>query len=322
VTLDPHLTNDHPSARVMVQIYETLIVQNEDLTLSPGLAASWEEIAHNTWGFRLREGVRFHNGEPFRAADVAFSLNRLRDPATAAPAAFLIDFIERVEAVDDHTVRITTAYPFAPLLAHLAHPATSILNEQAVVDAGDDYGTEVVVGTGPFAFERWDREVQLVLRRNDAWWGGAVAPERLVFRPIPEGSVRAIELEASGVDIAYQLELHDARRLEANPNIRLATVETLTTHYIGFNTRKALFDDVRVRQAINHAVDVEPIVEAVFTGQVVRATNPIAPWVFGADLGLEPYGYDVERARELLEEAGYGDGFNTTLWAPNSPLPL
>ncbi|MEM6431440.1 MAG: ABC transporter substrate-binding protein, partial [Deinococcota bacterium] len=121
VTLDPHGTNDQPSARVMRQIYDTLVVQNEDLTLTPGLAASWEQVEPTVWDFTLREGVTFHNGEPLEAADVAFTFNRMLDPETAAPSSFLLGFVESVEAIDDMTVRVTTEFPFAPALSHFSH---------------------------------------------------------------------------------------------------------------------------------------------------------------------------------------------------------
>jgi peptide/nickel transport system substrate-binding protein len=324
VTLDPHGTNDQPSARVMRQIYDTLIIQQEDLELVPGLAESWEQLDDTTWEFTLREGVTFHNGEPLTADDVVFTFNRLIDPEVAAPAAFLLGFVESVEAADERTVRITTQYPFAPILAHLSHTATSILNEQAVTEAGEDYGTTTVVGTGPFSFVRWEPATQIVLERNDDWWGGEVLPERVVFRPIIEGTVRAIELETGGIDIAYGLEPTDANRIEGGgvPGVRLETVETLSTNYIGFNVQKEPFDDPRVRQAINHAVDVDLIIEAVLEGRAIPATGPIAPAVFGARTDLEPYAYDPERARELLAEAGYEDGFSTTIWTNDNPTRI
>ena len=148
ISLSPHNTNDQPSARVMRQIYDTLVVQTEALELEPGLAESWEQVDENTWLFNIRQGVTFHDGSALTASDVVYTLNRLRDPATAAPAAFLVGFISNLEAVDDSTVRLTTNAPFAPLLAHLSHTATSILSEAAVEAAGEDYGTTVVVGTG------------------------------------------------------------------------------------------------------------------------------------------------------------------------------
>jgi peptide/nickel transport system substrate-binding protein len=322
VSLSPHRTNDQPSARVMRQIYDTLIVQTEELELEPGLAESWEQIDDLTWEFRIRADVVFHDGTPLTASDVAWTLDRLRDPATAAPAAFLVGFIDEIEVLDEHAVRITTNAPFAPMLTHLAHTATSILSEAAVTAAGEDYGTAVVVGTGPFRFVSWQTASQIVLERNPEWWGGEVRPEGVVFRPITEGTVRSIELETGGIDIAYALEPRDAQRMEDQPRIRLFPVETLATSYVGFNVQRAPFDDVRVRQAINLALDVETIVDVVYEGQGILATSPISPRVFGAHEDLEPYGYDPERARELLAEAGHPNGFSTTLWTNDNPLRI
>ena len=324
VSLSPHDTNDQPSARVMKQIYDTLIIQNEELDLEPGLAESWTQIDDLTWEFAIRPGVVFHNGDTLTAHDVAFTLNRLRDPAVAAPGAFILGFVDSIEAVDDLTVRITTGSPFAPILAHVSHSATAILNERVVTEAGEDYGTEVVVGTGPFEFVQWDIASQIVLERNDDWWGGEVLPERVVFRPITEGSVRAIELEAGAVDIAYELNLspRDAMRAQEDPDLITMEVPTLSTAYVGFNFQKEPYDDVRVRQAINHAVDVGPMIDAILEGFGGVATSPISDMVFGAHTDLEPYDYDPERARQLLAEAGYPDGFSTSLWTNDNPIRI
>lgn len=324
VTLDPQGQNDQPSARVRAQIYDTLVVQNEDLELEPGLAESWEQVDDTTWIFNIRQGVEFHNGEELTADDVVFTFERLRDPEMASPSAFIVDFIESIEAVDEYTVELNTQYPFAPLLAHLSHNATSILNEEAVAEAGDDYGTEVAIGTGAFKFVSWQTANQIVLERNDNWWGGEVLPEQVIFRPIAEGTVRAIELETGGVDIAYALEPIDSQRLQggSNPDVEIVSVETLSTAYLGFNAQQEPLDDVRVRQAINYAVDVESIVEAVYMGQAVPANSPISEAVFGANTDLEPYPYDPERARELLAEAGLEDGFSTSIWTNDNQLRI
>lgn len=322
VSLSPHNTNDQPSARVMRQIYDTLIIQTEELELEAGLAESWNQVDATTWDFFIRPGVTFHNGDPLMGSDVKFTLDRLRDPATAAPGAFLVGFIDEISLVDDMTVRITTNGPFVPILSHLAHTATSILNERAVTEAGEDYGTTVVVGTGPFSFVSWEIASQIVLDRNDDWWYGDVGPERVIFRPITEGTVRAIELEAGAIDIAYNLEPRDALRARQNPEITMAEIEALTTSYIGFNAQKAPFDDVRVRQAINHAVDAETIVDVIFEGFGFAANSPISSMVFGANTDLEPYEYDPERARALLAEAGLGGGFSTTIWTNDNPLRI
>ncbi len=322
VSLDPHGSNDQPSARVRAQIYDTLVIQTEDLDLIPGLAESWEQIDDVTWHFNIREGVAFHNGDPLTAHDVAFSIDRHRAEETASPSAFLVGFIEDVSVVDDMTVEIVTDAPFAPILAHLAHSATSIVNERSVTEAGDDFGTDVAVGTGPFRFVTWETASQVVLERNDDYWQGDVLPERVVFRAIVDGTVRAIELEAAGIDIAYALEPRDALRLQDHPSVTMAPIETLSTQYVGFNAEKEPFDDVRVRQAINHAIDSETIVDVIYEGFGFPATSPISSQVFGANLDLEGYEFDPERARELLAEAGYPDGFSTTVWTNDNPLRI
>jgi len=323
VSLSPHRTNDQPSARVMRQIYDTLVVQTEDLELVPGLAESWTQIDPTTWEFAIRRGVMFHNGDELKASDVKFTLDRLRDAATGAPARFLVTFIAGIELVDEYKVRITTNAPFVPALSHLAHTATSILSERAVTEAGDDYGTSVVVGTGPFSFVSWEVASQIVLDRNPNWWGGEVLPSRVVFRPIIEGTVRAINLETGAIDIAYSLEPRDALRLRGMGNmITMAEIETLTTAYIGFNATKAPFDDVRVRQAINMAVDAETIVDVIYEGFGFPATSPISSQVFGSNPNLTPYTFDVEGAKGLLAQAGYANGFSTTLWTNDNPLRI
>lgn len=319
VTLDPHRTNDLYSAQVMSQIYDTLVVRTEDLELVPGLAESWEQMDDNTWEFRLRAGVTFHNGDPLTAADVKFTLDRMLDPERPAAAAAVVAFIEAVEVVDDLTFRIVTAFPFAPILAHLSHTATSILNERAVTEAGEDYGTEVAVGTGAFTFELWEAASRIVIERNGDWWGGDVLPEGVVFRPIPDGTVRAIELETGGVDIAYRIDPPDARRLADRADLQLFTYEGLSATFMGFNVEREPFDDVRVRQALNHALDVDAIVDAVFEGEGLRAAGPLSPRVWGSHPDLEPYEYDPERAIALLEEAGYGDGFSATIRVAEQP---
>jgi peptide/nickel transport system substrate-binding protein len=318
VTFDIHRTNDQPTSQVARQIYDTLVVQTEDLELAPGLAESWQQTDDVTWVFNLRKGVKWHNGDAFTAHDVVWTYDRsINLPSTTS--YLLGGIVTGIEALDDHTLQLTLDYPYAPLLNNLAHSALGIMNEAAVTAAGDDYGTAVVVGTGPFKFESWTTADRLTLSRNDSWWGGDVKPASVVFRPIPDNTVRSIELETGGVDIAYTLAPSDARRVKETPFAHIVPVETLSTAYIGFNFQKAPFDNQLVRQAINHAIDVDLIAETIYTGQAVRANSPISNRVFGANTGLEPYAYDQERAKELLAEAGFPAGFSTTLWTNENP---
>ena len=321
VSLDPHMGNDMRSLRVIAQIYDTLVVQGDDLELRPNLAESWEPVDDRTWEFRLRQGVTFHNGQSLTAHDVKFTFDRLRDPATRA-AATILSAVEAVEVVDDYTVRIRTAFPFAPILHHLAHPAASILDEDTVRAAGNDYGTRIVVGTGPFRFDGWVAGSHITLKRHDTWWGGTSTLEEIVFRSIPDDTVRAIELETGGVDIAYMLDPISVSWLQDVPGVHIHTVETFSSDFIIFNVQKEPLNDVRVRQAIHHAIDVDTLVDVLYEGQAVRAAGPLSPRIFGAHPDLAPYAYDPDRARALLAEAGYPDGFRITLWTNEAPLRM
>jgi peptide/nickel transport system substrate-binding protein len=321
VSLDPHKTNDLPSARIMKQLYDTLLFQDENMAIQPGLATAWRQLDELTWEFTLRRGVKFHNGEQFTASDVKFTFERLLNPETKSPAAFILEPLAGVEVVDDHTVRITTLQPFAPILSHLAHSATAILNEKAVTAAGADYGVKPV-GTGAFTFSAWTPGSTVELTANKAYWGGAPKIDKLVFSNIPEGATRAVELETGSVDIAYDIESHDVDRLAGNAKLQLVRKPTLATNYIGFNLKKAPFDRLEVRQAINYAVNVEEIIKYVLLNIGTRAVGPIGPNVFGAHPALDGYEYNPERARELLAAAGLTDGFKTTLRTNDNPVRI
>lgn len=311
-TLDPHATNDQPSARVMKQIYETLVKQNEAMELVPGLALSWEKIDELTFEFKLRQGVKFHNGEPFNAHEVKFTLIRATESGTIGHIVGAID-PEGIEIIDNYTIRIATKKPFAPLLSHLAHNAAAMLNEKAVVEAGEDYG-QMPVGTGPFKLYKWNTGDSVELVRFDGFHGEAPKLRKIIMRNIPEGTNRAIEVETGAIDIAFDIAPMDVRRIEENPDLQLFRDPNLSTAYIGFNAAKEPFDDVRVRQAINYAIDMEAIVEAVYLGIGSPAKGPLGENVWASHRGLKPFGFDVERAKELMKEAGLEDGFSTTIW--------
>lgn len=317
VTLDPHGSNDQQSSRVNAQIYEGLVYSDTNMEIQPALAESWEQNEDDPkeWTFHLREGVKFHNGEDFTANDVKFTVERMLD---SPEVAHIIGPVESVEVVDDHTVILRTGESFAPLLQHLSHTAAGILNEKAVEEFGADYG-ENPVGTGPFFFEEHLAGERVVIKRFDDYWGDKAGLAEVVFKPYLEGSQRRIGLETGEIDIAYDIDPIDYPAIEDNGELVLLKDPSLSSAYAGFNCEKEPFDNILVREAINYAINVDDIITSALEGAATPAAGPINDLVFGYDDELEPYPYDPEKAKELLEEAGYGDGFSTSIWTNDNP---
>lgn len=314
-SLDPHKTNDNVSSRVTVNIYDTLVDRTEDMKIVPLLAESYEQPDATTTIFHLRKGVKFHNGEELKASDVKFSLER----ALAHPqVSEIIEPIKSIETPDDYTVVIKTDGPFAPLLNHLAHPATAILNEKAVKEAGDTYAQHPV-GTGPFKFVNWISGDKIELTANEEYFRGASKIKNIVFRNVPEQSSRVIGLETGEIDVIYDIEGLDKENVKKNEKFAYFEKPGLSMTYLGFNMKKAPFDNKLVRHAIAYGIDVKPIIDAVFQSSASVANSIIPPQVF-AHFDGKSYEYNPEKAKELLAQAGFPNGLKTKLWINDSPV--
>lgn len=321
VTLDIHDTNDNATTRVARQIYDTLITQTNDLELIPGLATEWEEVGENVYEFTLREDVVFHNGEAFKASDVAYTLTRAADSPSISHIVGAID-VEKIDIIDDYTIRIGTSDTFGPFLTHLAHPAVAMLSEKAVEEAGDDYGIKSAIGTGPFVFEEWVTGTHVNLRRFEDYWGEQAGVEQLQFRTITDSSVRLIELESGTIDIAYDISPSDMATVESHDDLTLIATENLGAEYLGLNVlNDTPLREVKVRQAIAHAIDVEAIIQTVYMNVGSHMAGPINELVFGFNDQLKIREYNVEKAKDLLADAGYeAGGFNLSLYVgDNNP---
>ena len=312
VTFDIQATNDSATTRVARQIYETLIRQTEDLKLEPSLAEKWEAVNDTTYKFTLKKDVTFHNGDPLTAKDVAFTLKRALTQPNVAHIVAELD-ADKIKVLDDYTLEIGTKEPFGPLLTHLAHPATAILSEKAVTEGGKDYGVKPV-GTGPYKLTKWEAGSEINLERYDAYHGEKGVSPKITFKVIKDDSVRVISLENGEVDIAYDVPPNEIKTVEASDKLTLVRDLNLSTAYVGINVEsKTPLNDVRVRQAVNYAIDVDSILKTVFQGVGKPAKGPLNPLVFGATTGLQEYPYSLDKAKALLTEAGYpngGFGFN------------
>jgi len=323
VSLDPHATNDTPSANVRINIYDNLVTQDENMELQPALAESWEQVDDTTWEFKLREGVTYHDGSAFNAEVVKANMERVLDPEIGSPVAFMYDMITEVQVVDDYTVRFITEYPFAPLPAHLAHPGGQMVSKElieedyAAMENGENPSSVInanPVGTGPFKFESWETGQSIQLVKNEDYWDTPALVNSVTFKVVPEDLTRISELSTGDSHIITPLSPSDVAQVENTDGMKVQRQESSSLAYIGFNMDKEPFNDVRVRQAISMAINKEEIIDGIYDGAGIPAKGPLAPGIFGYDEELNGLEYNVEEAKALLEEAGYPDGFSATIW--------
>jgi len=328
MSLDPARVTDSESIETCEQIFEHLLRYAADsMKPEPQLATTWSHSEDGTlWTFRLRRGVRFHDGSPFTADAVVWSFQRQLDPRHPDHKPDFVYWesslrnIQGVRKVDDYTVQIQLERPNAAFLADLAMFPVSILSPAAVARAGKDY-ERMPVGTGPFKFVEWVPGERLTLAANHDYWGGAPAVKYLVFRPIQDPSERLSALEAGALHVNYGISPRDIPFVKLHPGFRLTTVSGNNIAYLAMNTRKWPFTDLRVRRAVNHAINKGAMVKLIHQGLAQVARGPLPPGVRGHKNDLPDYPYDVNLARALFEEAQVPKGHPVKLYAPSTPRP-
>ena len=326
VALDPAQVTDLNSNRVGRRVVETLVAfADESTQIVPGLAESWTISKDGlSYTFKLRRGTTFHDGTPFNAQAVKFSIERQFNPEHPANklgkypfAAYFFGNVKAVEVMDDSTVRFILKEPRASFLAILTAGAASIVSPTAALKSGQDYAANPV-GTGPFKFATWDRGQRVVLDKNPSYWRFPVKVDRVIFRPITEDQARLTELLTGALDLIVGTPPDFVAQLENHPKVTLHRQVGAHVWYLGFNNSKKPFDDKRVRQALNYAVNKDAIVRDVLKGTGAVSKGPVLPGTWGDDATLKPFPYDPERAKKLLADAGLASGFSTTLWVPES----
>ncbi|MEY8839007.1 ABC transporter substrate-binding protein [Cribrihabitans sp. XS_ASV171] len=311
VSLDPIATSDNASIWTQLLIYDTLIRPGKDgKSLEPGLAESWKVSEDGlTLTFKLRE-ASFSDGTPVTADDVKFSLERAASEKSGWAGFFKP--IKGYEIIGDREISLTLDKPFTPALNNLAMFSGAILPRKLVEEQGDAFFADPV-GSGPYALSTWTRGARIELEANPHYWqDGKPYIESAALEIVTEGSARTIKLEAGEVDAIIDPPLNQVEKLKAMEGIKVGTVVPYRSDFVQLNTTKPPFDNMKVRQALNLAVDKSAIIEGVLYGAGEVAASAMPPMAY-ADPALAPYDHDLEAARTMLEEAGLGDGFSAEL---------
>lgn len=316
-TMDPQKQGKMADMNILINIYDTLVTRDENGELAPSLATEWEAIDDVTWQFKLREGVKFHNGEDFNAEAAKFSLDRLLNPDTASPIAELRNVVS-VEIVDEYTINVITEAPDPIIPNKMVLFGGVMLPPQYTTEHDDDYLAQNPVGTGPYKFVSWQKDSEVVLEANEEYWRGAPAIKNVTFRIIPNAADTLAALQTGEVDFVQGLSGDLASSLEGVDGIKLMTADWIKTYYISLDTAIEPLNIKEVRQALNYAVDKEAIIESVLLGYAEQVATILPRQTFGYDSSIEPYPYDPDKAKELLADAGYPDGFEVTFDALNT----
>jgi len=304
-TLDPQKSTQGNDITVTFNLYDNLLARGRDLTLQPMLATKYRQVDDLTWEFNLREGVTFHNGETFGADDVEFTIERTYSGEEGLTVASNFTTVADVVVVDDLTVQFVTKAPDPLLPGRLAFYGGQILPKDYFAEVGPDGFNTAPVGTGPVTFGEYVVGDRLTLNRNAEYWGGPIAFETVVFRPIPEIATRVAALETGEVDIITKVPPDQVQQVTDLENARVEQVLYNGLYVLGVNSTVAPLDNPLLKQALSLAIDRDAIVDELWSGQGQVPSQPAVQGDFAYDPSLPPYPYDPERAAQLLEESGY-----------------
>ena len=330
--LDPIHTDVGETVKVLVNLYDTLVTYHDrTLEIVPALATHWETSADGrTWTFHLRPGVTFHDGTPFNAEAVKYSFERLLQPdhpdvySEVVPFRPTFDEIDRIEIVDPLTIVFHLKRTDAVFLENLCMYAAMIVSPTAVKKHGPDF-TSNPIGTGPFQFVNWERDEQLVLEAFDDHWRGAPKVSRVVFVPTSESAVRAMQLERGEIHIADNLPPATLDALAELPQIEIQEQQAINVGYLTMQTQQPPLDNPKLRRAIGHAIDKAQLVRDYFGGYATPATNMMPPSLWGYNDEIEDRAFDLDKARELMQQAQAESGFDLplelTLFVMDRPRP-
>lgn len=324
--LDPAFVDDGESSKVMCNIYEGLLRYKLGSTeLEPCLADSWTiSDDGKIYTFKLHKGVKFHDGTPFNAEAVKYSIDRQLPPNATDDmpyAGFTFDpnIVEKVDVIDDLTVQISLKAPYTPFLANLAMSlAAPIVSPTAAKKANGNLN-ESPVGTGPFKFVKWDKEQSITLEKNNDYWGDKAKISKLVFKFTKENSVRASELATGAVDAIDGIDPNNVKMLE-DAKMTLFKDQGMNINYMFYNCSRAPFNDPKLREAVSYAINRDELVKFLYQGYASLANSPLPSFMPGYDKDVQPYSYDPEKAKSMLKELGK-ENLEIKMIAYSNPRP-
>jgi peptide/nickel transport system substrate-binding protein len=302
---DPHMSTSANDIRMSFNLFDNLVSRHPDQKLYPGLATEWKLEGQTAWRFKLRPGVKFHNGDPFTSADAKFSLDRTYDPAAKTRVSTVFTTIDRIETPDPMTLVIHTKKPDPNLAARLAFYGGQIVPKKYLETVGAETFNQKPVGTGPVRFVSWTKDDKAVVEANPDYWGGKSDFDRMVFRAIPETAPRIASLLKGEVDIITQLPPDHGERVAGNASTRVVGALYAGLYVLAVNSKVKPLDNPLVKQALALAVDRDAIVKELWRGRGIVPNSMIAKGDNHFDSSLPPLKYDPKEARERLKKAGY-----------------
>lgn len=320
ITLDPAFISSTHERILSLYPFDYLVTIAPDGRYGPALAESFKQLNPTTWEFKLRKGVKFHNGEPLTAATVKYTYTRVQNNSKNPNQGELTTFKE-IQTVDDHTLRfVTTKFDAVFMLRILKQP---IVPMGYIQEKGDDYFGQHPVGTGPYVFKEWVKNDHVTYEANPDYWAGAVPVKAITFKPVPEYSTRAALLRTGEVDFIDDVLPDQAAALAKEAGIKIHSGATFRSYMVVLRSDRAPLNNKAVRQALNYATNKESIVKNIFRGYgVINDGQILNPGQIGYNPGLKPYPYDPTRAKELLSKAGYPKGFRGTFLTPSGQFTL
>lgn len=315
-TLDPYNTNVTLTTAVTKSFYEGLFGFDKDMKVQNVLAESYD-ISKNglVYTFKLRPGVKFHDGTDFNAAAAKANLDRVMAPANRLLRANQFNRVAKVEAVNPQTLRVTLKEPFGPFINTLAHASAAMISPAALQKWGNKDIAFHPVGTGPFEFVEWKQTEAVVGKKFDGYWKpGYPKIDKISWKPVTENSTRAAMLQTGEADFAFTLPYEQVALLKKSDKVDVVTSPSIIQRFLAFNMLQKPFNDPKVREAIGYAINKDALAKVAFNGYAFAAQGFVPQGVQYA-LKMQPIPYNVQKAKELLKEAGYPNGFETTLWS-------